>query len=180
MQKSRFPKLFISTILSTICLFFGCKDTETQPEELITTVKITFTEVGGAEKTFVWKDLDGAGGNNPVIDTIKIAPSKAYFTEVELLNESVSPVENIIDEVKNESTLHLFLYSPSDDNLIFSYNDTDANGGKLGIKMLASTFSPGGGKSLKITLKHQPNDKTNLTNPGGDTDVEAVFPVVIE
>lgn len=177
-KKLFFNALSAAAIFGSLFFFNGCKDEETQPEEVITTVKITFTNTNlGFSQTFIWKDLDGAGGNNPTIDTIKLF-NQVYGTSIEFLNESVSPAEDITAEIRTESNDHLVVYETSDGSE-FVIQDKDAAGKNLGLQTKINSLTAGTGKTLKIKLLHQP-DKNNASNLGGDVDVEVVFPMVIQ
>jgi hypothetical protein len=160
----------------SLVLSAGCGHDHTEPEEVITTVKITFTnQIGGNSQTFTWKDLDGAGGNNPVIDTIKIQ-NRPYSTTIEFLNESLSPAEDVTAEILEESFDHLVVYTMSD-GTEFSIQDRDLNNFPLGLRTQVLTLANGSGKTLNIKLLHNPNKQAS--NPGGDVDVDVVFPVVV-
>jgi hypothetical protein len=70
-------------------------------EELITTVQLKITESGTINtNTYSWKDVDGVGGNIPVIQGITLSPNKSYEVEVEFLDESKNPAADITQEVK--------------------------------------------------------------------------------
>ena len=86
--------------------------TPTNDEELITTVTLHFHEMGNMDNHVMasFKDVDGVGGNDPIIDTIKIDTNTTYMVSVELLDESTSDVVDITAEVKDEADEHLFCY----------------------------------------------------------------------
>ncbi len=68
----KYMKLFTVVLLAGL-IIAGCKKKKTNDneEENITTVKVTLTPVaGGAAKIFIWKDVDGDGGNDPSIEEI--------------------------------------------------------------------------------------------------------------
>lgn len=178
---------YVVFFLAFTLLFYSCKkDNTTTPNEseLITTLTLTLKEVGGVDSArFVFRDLDGDGGNPPsiLLDTLKA--STAYSVEISLLDESKSPANDITDEVKNEGIDHQFFYTSS--GIITSYNDTDNNGKPIGIKTRLQTLSAQS-TSLTITLLHDP-DKTasgvangSITNAGGHADIEVTFNVLIE
>src|SRR5688572_22745825 len=86
-------------LVATIFLS-ACDSDDPKPvvdQELITTVKITFKKAGVAEDpvTFVWKDIDGSGSGAPVIDPISLDAHSEYTYTLTLLNESVTPVEDV-------------------------------------------------------------------------------------
>lgn len=178
----------ISTILFffvNILIFSGCKEEEIpeekNEEELITTLILTFENtISGEIRSFAFRDTDGPGGNDPVnFDTIRLDDNTAYHLEVSLLNESISPADEITTEVEAEGVDHQLFYGISAGlNLYVSYDDEDANGDPVGIHTMAVTTDPSMGNTT-ITLKHQPNMKDgNIMT--GDTDVEVIFVTEIE
>jgi hypothetical protein len=178
--------LFI--LLGGVVTFVSCeKDDPEIPneEELITTVKYTLTpQSGGSAVVFLFRDLDGDGGNSPVITTSPLKSGTIYSGTLELLNEAETPVENITEEIKNEGADHQFFFT-SNTNISVQYNDTDLNGKPVGLKTLLTTGGSGTGK-LKIILRHLPNKNASgvangdITNAGGETDIEVEFNVVIQ
>lgn len=164
--------LFVGTTLIT-----SCKKNKEEPneEELITTVKLTFTEVGGAGTVtnFSFKDLDGDGGATPsVFQDIVLAPSKSYSMAITLTNESVSPAEDITAEVASESKDHQLYFAPTGANVTVTNLNNDGVGLPLGLTSTWTTGAVSNG-TVKITLKHKPGIKA-AGDPvtKGDTDLE--------
>ncbi len=170
------------------CLISCSEDTPLVNEsELITTLEFVLkTQNGSDSVVFSIRDLDGDGGNPPVIIAPKLKSNTTYLTSLKLSNESSSPVINITDEIISEATEHQFFYTPSGQaNLQFTYLDFDGNAYPVGTKTNMVTGNPGTG-SLKITLKHMPDKKASgvqngdITNSGGETDIELTFDIVVE
>jgi hypothetical protein len=171
-------------LLSAALLFTACKkDKEKEnEEELITTAELTFTEVGGAGTVskFTFKDPDGDGGNAPtVFEPITLAPSKTYNVTVKLLNESVSPVVDVTNEVIAEAVDHQFYYAPSAANVTVSNLNNDAAGLPLGTTSRWVTGAASTG-IVVFTLKHKPGIKA-AGDPvtKGDTDIELNWATII-
>lgn len=177
-------KLFAVVMLGGLILV-GCKkknNEEENEEELITTVKLTLTPVGGGSAlVYSWKDVDGVGGNAPVIQTVTLAPSKVYNCSVQFLDESKTPAEDITTEVVTEGVDHQVYYAVSGGaNLTITGLNNDAAGLPLGT---TSTFTSGAASTgaLKITLKHKPGVKAaGDAVTKGETDVEVDFPVSVQ
>jgi hypothetical protein len=164
------------------------KQTVTNPtnpneEELITTFKIVFVDTNGVlpnvEARFV--DTDGPGGNAPtVFDTIRLSANATYNATITLLNESVTPVQDITVEVEEEGVDHLFCFGVLSGLNISSIvrTDADANGLPIGIH---SRWSIGGASSgtTTIRLRHQPGVKNGQCDPG-ETDIELNFHTIIQ
>lgn len=184
----RFSAILILTI--PILLLTACqKDDDPvipNEEELITTLILTMAPSGGGDPV-IWsfRDLDGDGGQNPVIVTEPLSVNTEYSTTVQLLNETETPAEDITEEVRMEQEEHQFFYVASaGTDLIAVYNDQDANGNPVGLQTTISTGTAGSG-TLTVTLIHLP-DKTAPgvavglpDQAGGETDIEVVFDVEI-
>ena len=97
--------VFVFCLVSSVS---SCKKEKAEEEqndnELITTVQVKVTEQGGGlDSTYSWRDLDGAGGANPTIDQIKLAPNKVYNVQLVVLDESQSPAKDVTSEIDAES-----------------------------------------------------------------------------
>lgn len=183
MKKSKF-KLF-AAILFSMFLLNSCKKEstpETNDEEVITTMKLTFTPVGGGTaQVFQFDDPDGPGGSAPTQDNIVLNASKSYAVSVQLLNKTTSPVTDITTEVEAESEAHRFYFEPTTaSNISVSGLDLDPNGIPVGINSVWTTGAAGTGQ-ITVTLRHYPgnppnkalNDPVNSTKSG--TDITVTF-----
>jgi hypothetical protein len=152
-----------------------------EEDELITTMNLEFIDSAGVltNQTFSFKDPDGPGGNAPtVFDTIALSANNTYNVAITLLNESVSPAEDITVEVLNEADEHFFCFEPSvAGNCIVTRTDSDGQY-EIGLasKWNVLTISQG---FMLIKLKHQPGVKNGTCSPG-ETDIEINFPVKIQ
>ena len=168
----------------TMILFASCKKKNVDApneEELITTVKVTLTPIGGGVPVVAeWKDLDGPGGALPVIGNISLDPGKSYNCALDFLDETKSPVDEITDEIVSEGTDHQIYYEATGVNLTINGLDTDTGDLPLGTTSVWTTGAAGTG-SLKIILKHKPGTKAagDLVTKG-ETDVSVDLPVVIQ
>jgi hypothetical protein len=173
-------------LLGSTTALLQCKDSgkAVKPDdenELITSVSLKFTDkTTNLVSIFSFKDPDGEGGKAPTkFDTISLKPNTAYTLDIELLDESKSPVLDITKEVAEESDEHLFIYTPSPATLLtYTYEDKDKNGIKIGLKGTVQTSVAGTGK-LKVQLRHQPGSKDGTPSPGSN-DVELEFPLKIK
>lgn len=178
-------KLLLSfTVLSIAML--SCKPTDPigpHEEELITTLNLEL-EADGSTKTLNFQDVDGDGGDAPVITTDTLAANTIYAGSITLFNESVDPREELTAEIFNEAEEHQFFFATTGSSS-FSYTDQDNNGNPVGLSFELTT-GDAGSESYTIILRHLP-EKTALgvsngeiTNAGGETDIEIVFDVIIE
>lgn len=161
----------------------------TNQSELITTVRLVFTPAsgGGAPVTFQYRDLDGDGGNAPVITNPSLAANTTYNVSITVLDESKTPASNISTEIETEDAEHMFFFVQS--NNVFSgisYNDFDANSKPVG---LLSTFITGAAATgqLDVQLRHEPTKPSNYvagtaipSTVGGETDIEVSFNVTVQ
>jgi len=155
-------------------------------QELITTVKLHLYSTDGTEHLhFTWRDLDGPGGNPPVIDWDTLSAGKTYNVGIELWDESKTPAEDITEEIEDEGDEHQFFFKVEGVTLTVSYDDTDDDGKPIGLKTVWTAGGAGTG-TINIVLRHEPDKDApgvaagDITNAGGDTDVEVTFPLVIE
>jgi len=155
-------------------------------EELITTLTYTLSPNGGGDPVvFTFRDLDGDGGDDPIIQGGTLAANQSYVGRVEFLNEAEIPAEDITEEVEEESVDHQVFFSSSLSGLSVTYADTDDNGNRLGLVTNLTTSSAGNG-ILTITLRHEPDKSAagvssgDISNAGGSTDVEAMFTVNVQ
>lgn len=184
-------KKVIQFALATFVLtaFFACEKDEPEipnEEELITTVTYTLTPDGGGTPVVLsFQDLDGDGGNAPVITGGTLAANATYTGSLELLNEEESPAEDITEEIEEEDAEHQFFFSTTVSGLTISYNDVDGDGNPVGLATTLATADAGSG-SITIILRHEPDKSASgvangvIDNAGGETDIEVTFDVEVK
>lgn len=180
--------LTIMVLLIFIFSFSACVNDPTIPheEELITTLKYTLTaDSSGIPIILTFQDLDGDGGNDPTIVGGTLAANTTYTASIELLNEIEQPAESISEEVEEEAEEHQFFFQSTVDGLSIDYADQDADGNPIGLASTLTTTNAGTG-TITIILRHEPN-KTgdnvadgDITNAGGETDIEVTFDVDVQ
>ncbi len=172
--------LILLALISQIILF-SCKkeSVDVSDNELITTVKLNFTE-GTTTQTFVFQDIDGAGGNAPTkFDKLALKPNKNYTMSIEILNESTNPITNTTTEIEEKKDEHLFVYTPSPVSILtVKISDKDTKGLAVGLKATAATSNAGTGK-LRVQLRHQPGTKDGTATPGSE-DLDLSFDVEVK
>lgn len=176
-------KLFLS-LLCVAVLVSSCKKADdpapaSNEEEVITDVIVTFTNKANSTEviTLTFTDPDGPKGTQSGTTKISgdLSANATYNVSVGFQNTSETPAENVTEEVQKEGDEHQVFFSTTGTLSFQGYTDKDDKGNPIGI---TSTFGTGlaGTASLKVTLKHQPNIKTdNTTVNDGDTDVEVNF-----
>lgn len=184
----------LPVLLMALALTACKKDDQPQPqtpappadeEEVITTLRITFSDIQlGTEFDLLFEDADGPGGNDPVITADGLPANREYAAIVRVWNGSVSPPIDMTDEIGEEDEAHQLFFQVTGAALSVQYADLDDNGHPVGLVNLASTGDVGTG-SLKVTLRHGPDKgaagvaQGDITNAGGETDIEVTFPVEI-
>lgn len=180
----------VFTALTVVTAISSCKkkeDPKPVEEELITTLKLHVADASGS-KTYIYKVENGFGGTTPgttQIDTVRLTASQTYTVTAEVYNEKESPAENVTEEVLEEKDAHLFLFvsEPGSGAGSIAFSNGSKDGKNLPFNQVI-TFGAGaaGAGKLHVNLIHEPGDKTATTasGAGGETDVEAVFPVLIQ
>lgn len=182
-------KLFTLILLFSSIAFISCEDEEPvipNPEELITTFIYVLTpENGGDNVVLSFEDLDGDGGNPPSLISEPIPANTTFTGAIQALDKTQSPIEEITFEIKEEDVDHQIFFQVTGADLSITYDDVDANNNPLGLSTKATSGAAGSG-TLTITLRHEP-DKTatgvaggDITNAGGETDIEVNFPITIQ
>ena len=182
-------KLVIAGLFIFSLVFTSC--TKPDPvipneQEVITTLTYTLTPNSGGDAVVLsFKDLDGDGGNDPIITGGTLAANKTYTGALVLLNEQEDPVGNTTAEILEENDMHQFFFQTNIAGLTVDYADQDANGHPVGLQSTLTTADAGIG-TLKVTLRHEPDKYASgvpdgdITNAGGETDIEVTFDVTVE
>ncbi len=152
-------------------------------EEVITTMTVTLTSTGNNDViTLKTQDLDGDGPNEPVVSvSSNLVAGTIYNGSITVENETVSPAEDITEEVIEEAEEHQFFYTPDANlDITTAYTSLDSNGDNLGttFTLTANQASTG---NLTITLRHLPTKpNTGIDDAGGETDITASFNIEIQ
>jgi len=170
-------------------LLISCKKDDVAPmddNELITTVELTFTDANKKVSTFSFQDKDGDAKTPPEkFDKIILDKNMSYSLEINVYDETKNPKENITEQIKLESDVHLFVFK-IDPASLFSLkaSDRDKNGLPIGLLSSGSTQNAVGNGKFNLILKHQPpvNGKAVKTGNevGGSTDIDLVFDLIIK
>lgn len=179
----------------------ACDDTEnpneTNEQELITTVELTFAPAMGDPLVFTWDDPEADGA--PVIDTVELDVGTTYDLSIRFFNGLENPAEDITEEVRAEADEHqVFLTgdavsgpaSIGNGPILHTYADEDSAGLPLGLINVVDARAGSG--DLTVTLRHLPAESgtpvkvaglaTTVADEGfaaipGDTDAQVTFPV---
>lgn len=181
-------QLFFS-LLVLVGILACKKDLEVEPtddNELITTVELVFTDAASVSRSFKFRDIDGDSRTKPeAFDTLQLARNTDYTVAIYIGDESKGSLEDITEDILEESDVHLFVYKPMPASLLsVQITDSDKNGLPVGLKATAKTQYVAGSGVLQLLLKHQPplNGRTVKTGDedAGSTDLDLSFPIVIK
>ena len=84
-----------------------------------------------------------------------------------------------------EDLEHQVFFSTSVSGMTISYNDMDDDGNPLGLSSIVNTSTADNG-TLTIILRHEPAKDADgvsdgdITNAGGETDIEVTFNIDVE
>jgi hypothetical protein len=186
-------RLFLGLGIAVCLAITSCKKDEPDDpiipnqEELITTLTYTLEpSSGGTNIVLNFQDLDGDGGDPPIISVSgPLASGETYNGQLTVLDESSTPVDDITVEVEEESEDHQFFFLAEVVDVTVSYSDSDADGNPIGIssQLVAGAASSG---TLQITLRHEPDKNAagvsdgSITNAGGETDIEVSFDIDVQ
>ncbi len=183
-------KMLAFVAIATISLASCSNDDNVEvvnEEEVITTITATFTPAeGGDAITLTSRDLDGDGPDAPVVTVSgNFAAGTSYSGTVTFLNELVTPVDNITEEIQEEAVDHQIFFQQNGLGT-FTYADTDDNGHPIGLAFNYTASATATTGNLTLTLRHLPNKSGenvasgDITNAGGGTDSEVTFAVTVE
>ncbi|NQX92508.1 MAG: type 1 periplasmic binding fold superfamily protein [Flavobacteriales bacterium] len=187
-------KYYLFLFIALAVGFTSCDDDDDEPEtpvvpveeEVITTLTYTLTpDNGGADVVLTFQDLDGEGGNDATITGGTLEANITYSGAIVLLNEQENPAENVTEEIEEEDEEHQFFFINDLPGFSVAYGDQDENGNPIG---LATTITVGdaGSGTLTVVLRHEPDKEAanvsagDITNAGGETDIEVEFPITVQ
>jgi hypothetical protein len=182
----------------SLTLLGSCKKSEdakvpidNTPQEQITTVLLRgYNKNNPADSNYFiavkWEDLDGNGGNAPIIDSLLLDTGITYSMNLVLLDKTKTPVDTISNEVLERGSIHQLFYTPSSSLLakvIVERLDKDNNSPALPIGLqtqwniltIPSYTLPVLG-TVNLVLSHYDGiPKTALPSP--ESDIDVTFPV---
>lgn len=174
------------------------------PNEVMTTVKLTFSSLNGDESfTATWTDAQLSG--NPEIDEVLLSHGRTYRVTLEVYNELEFPIEDLTPELRDEMEEHQVFFvgdgvespsTPANRDAIIQqyYDDFDQHGFPVGLNVTIVPTQTGKA-TLKIQLRHLPALKGALikidglaslmANQGqsalpGSIDIDVSFDVTVE
>ncbi len=180
--KMNFKTLLFALLIAGLSVT-GCKKDKNTAQENITRVvaHVIGTGTSTFDQEFTWEDKDGDGGNAPTIQGIFI-PSSAgteFNVQMHVYDDTKTPVEDLTEEIEKENKVHLFTYAATNGVFTIGNFNLDDDGKTFGLKSTWTKGSTGSG-TVNIVLHHEPTNKGDLNNPGGETDFDVTFAVTIQ
>lgn len=185
-------KAYLVVILLVVIMFsMGCENNDEDPTPMeinrnITTLRYILDTPGDEPLvTFLYQDLDGMGGNEPLIQGGTLKGGTVYFGNIEVLDESTTPLVNFSDEINADKENHQFFFNLQGLDANINYADADNNRNPIGLFTAFLTGDPGMG-TVTINLQRNLNKfgsgvaDGSINNAGGTTDIQVTFPVTIE
>ena len=80
---------------------------------------------------------------------------------------------------------HQFFFTATGANLTVGYADEDDNGNPLGLVTTLTTSDASSG-TIQVVLRHEPDKSAtgvqsgDITNAGGETDIEVTFDITLQ
>ncbi len=153
---------------------------EENPQEQITTVTLSLSSASD-NLTVQWQDLDGAGGNAPVIETLSLKTGIVYTGTIELRDDINE--EDITGEIEEEADEHQFFYTVSGDvtgQISITITDTDSNDLPVGLEFTVEVTAEAGLTGmLNIILGHFDDVVKDGTTLSPETDVDVDIDIII-
>jgi len=173
------------------------------PNEVMTTLKLTFTDSAGESFTATWADPENDG--SPVIDDITLTNGETYTVTTAFINELEDPAEDMTPEITDEKDEHQVFFSGTavegpantanaDAVVTHAYADTDNNGLPVGLTNTFVATATGNGV-MSVLLRHMPPvndtavkvadlagvmDTGSATDLPGSTDINVDFNVIVD
>lgn len=157
-------------------------------EELITTMEVFLQPSGGiTDARLLFRDTDGAGGEEATLITDTLFQNTTYQVEIFLYDETGEAIDTVSKEVLREGSSHQFFFQFEPQmGISTSYRDSDENGRPIGLQSQFAIPDTTGNTELTIILRHQPEKSArgvadgDITNAEGDSDIEVSWPIYIQ
>jgi len=181
---------FLSMLAIAALVFTSCSDDDdpdpVNDREVITNLTIVFEAEGVEDVTLESEDLDGTDGPGTPEVTITgtFQENTTYTGTITVLNQTVTPTENVTIEIRDEDDEHQFFFTTTGSLGDTEYLDFDDDENPLGLSFRLSTGDAGMGTIL-VTLRHELDkdaagvSEGDITNAGGDTDIAQLFSVSV-
>ena len=182
---------------STILAFSSCKKDDpknpvaTNPQEVLTTVLISGYNHDEPNNTkyqfsYKWEDLDGDGGNQPIIDTLVLDTGIEYHCHVLIIDKTKVPYDTVSYAIEEEKNAHQFFYTPSESligKLSTEILDFDDNNPQLPVGLEFHLLTKSNQSyalpllgTLNMVLSHY-DGVPKSTSKSDESDIDINFPI---
>lgn len=182
------PAFWLSALTLAILLSFAfqCNEDREYYEPLnenFTTLIYTLTpQNGGPQAVLTWRDMDGEGGEPPVIVGGNLSAYTTYNGSITLLDETQTPAKNLTPLIRlNERGHRLFFFQDGLNGLRVMNTTTDANGYRN--QLITSGATSG---KLTVVVGYIPRKTDQILSPidvssaGGNIEMTAAFNIYVE
>ena len=181
-MKVRIFTIMFCLAMGLAALLDSCKNESTPTtSEHITTLRVVAQNLTtNVTDTFTYVNYNQTKSSPPsLVDTLRLQANSSYAIQVVVLNETLSPAQNMTDTIEARGDNHLMIYN-IDPTALFSLRiqDKDSKGLPIGLMSTWTTTNATNGW-LRMILLQQPGNKNGTQTPG-ITDFEADFPVVVK
>lgn len=165
----------------------ACGDSSTAPggeTEVISRVTLTLTPAGGGAALSAYiDDADGNGPQSPSaqVGALALTRGVTYTGTVKFENRLVNPVEDITEEVQEESNEHRVFYTVTGTGVTVTTTDTDGQGRPLGVRFSKVVAQGATAGSTRVVLCHYDDAPKSAaaTSCTGETDIDLTFAFTI-
>ncbi|MCC7466263.1 MAG: hypothetical protein IT261_08345 [Saprospiraceae bacterium] len=156
----------------------SCEKHDHTENENITKVDLKLT---GAGFNQVFSAIESNGdGIWDVIQPITIPAGVTPITcEVFVYDITQTPIKDLTTEIVEEGAEHFFTYTISGVNVTVVAVDKDSNNQPIG-QNTSWTIGSASNGTVQVKLFHEPSNKNNSSDPGGEVDFDITFPVTIQ
>lgn len=178
--------------LFTLCIFIFCacgEDDETPEPPMVelnaTTLEFTLMTIGGDTIRLRYQDLDGPGGDTPIVEGGTLVANGIYFGEIKISDESISPSDDLTIDIEDDRSNFQFFFISDGLNITTNYADVDDENNPVGLFTAINTGDASSG-NLIVNLQSGPNKSSQgvaqgqIDNAGGRTVIQANFPITIQ
>jgi hypothetical protein len=156
----------------------SCDKHDHSESENITRVELKFSG-NGLSQSFSAVETNGDGIWDSIDQVILPKDFSPILCEVFVYDETQTPVKNLTSEIIEEGAEHLFTYTVSGANITMVILDKDSNNRPIGQNTSWDTGGASNG-TVQVKLYHEPSNKNNPSDPGGEVDFDITFPVIIQ
>lgn len=171
--------------IGCLVLSNGCKKDDHNHNDHDVINRLTLELKSGSETiTLSFDDPDGDGGVSPTIVGGTLKSNSIYNGTIRIYTKHDSHYDELTSEIVDEGTVHQFFFNSTVAGVLVNYADKDSSNNPIGLSHTFNTGASGTG-ILRLVLRHEPDKNAqgvssgDITNAGGETDIDVSFPITI-